>query len=130
MVGRSLIAASASILVCGFAVRAHAAPVSAASATPRWLASAERQTLDRVFGGARPVHTQLISYAKKVAVVWTFDRVVVCGACSAPSNASLPRGRVIRVSYDRHTHVPLAADGMRFCEARGSWPPLAECLRR
>jgi hypothetical protein len=101
-----------------------------AATTPRWLASAERQTLDRVFGGARPVHTQLLPYPKKIAVVWSFDRVVICGMCSAPSNASLPRGRVIRVSYDRRTHVLRAADGMRFCEARGSWPPLAECLRR
>lgn len=144
MVGRSLIATSASILVCGLAVagasaaarslpsavRAHLVPVSIAATTPRWLASVERQTLDRVFGGARPVHTQLIPYPKKIAVVWVFDRVVICGMCSAPSNASLPRGRVIRVSYDRHTHALRAADGMRFCEARGSWPPLAECLRR
>jgi hypothetical protein len=104
--------------------------VSAASPTPSWLASAERQTLSRVFGGARPVQTRLIAYPKKIAVVWMFDRVVICGMCSAPSSASLPRGRVIRVSYDRHTHVLRAADGMRFCEARGSSPPLAECLRR
>jgi len=130
VVARSLIATSASILGCGLAVCAHAAPVSAASPTPRWLAPAERQTLDRVFGGAQPVHTHLIPYAKKIAVVWVFDRVVICGACSAPSNASLPRGRVIRVSYDRNTHLLRAADGMRFCEAHGSWPPLAECLRR
>jgi hypothetical protein len=130
VVGRSLIATSASVLGCVFAVCTYAAPVSTASPTPRWLVSAERQTLDRVFGGARPVHTQLIPYAKKIAVVWVFDRVVICGACSAPSNASLPRGRVIRVSYDRSTHLFRAADGMRFCKAHGSSPPLAECLRR
>jgi hypothetical protein len=144
VVGRSLIATGASILACGLAgagasaaarslpsaVRAHSVPVAIAATTPRWLGSAERQTLDRVFGGARPVHTQLIPYAKKIAVVWVFDRVVICGACSAPSNASLPRGRVIRVSYDRSTHLFRAADGMRFCEAHGSSPPLAECPRR
>jgi len=66
VVARSLIATSASILGCGLAVCAHAAPVSAASPTPRWLAPAERQTLDRVFGGAQPVHTHLIPYAKKI----------------------------------------------------------------
>jgi hypothetical protein len=104
--------------------------VSATSPTPSWLASAERQTLNRVFGGARPVQTRPIAYPQKIAVVWMFDRVVICGMCSAPSNASLPRGRVIRVSYDRNTHVLRAADGMRFCEARGTRPPLAECLRR
>jgi len=125
VVGRFLIATSAAILVCGLA-----SSVSIAATTPRWLASAERQTLDRVFGAAGPVHTYLIPYPKKVAVVWVFGRVVVCGMCSAPSNASLPRGRVIRVSYDRRTHVLLAADGMRFCEARSSSPPLADCLRR
>jgi hypothetical protein len=130
VVARSLIATSASIFACGVAVCAQAARASPASPTPHWLASAERQTLDRVFGGARPVHTQLIPYAKKIAVVWIFDRVVICGACSAPSNASLPRGRVIRLSYDRHTHLLRAADGMRFCEVHGSWPPLAECQRR
>jgi hypothetical protein len=34
------------------------------------------------------------------------------------------------VSYDRSTHLFRADDGMRFCEAHGSSPPLAECLRR
>jgi hypothetical protein len=144
VVGRSLIATSATILVCGLAVAgasatarslpsavgANSVPVSISATTPHWLASVERQTLDRVFGGARPVHTQLIPYPKKIAVVWVFDRVVICGMCSAPSNASLPHGRAIRVSYDRHTHALRAADGIRFCEARGSWPPLTECLRR
>ena len=86
--------------------------------------------LDRVFGDARPVHTYLVPYPRKIAVVWMFDRVVVCGACSAPSNASLPRGRVIRVSFDGRTHVVRMADGLRFCESRGPYPPLAACLRR
>lgn len=104
--------------------------LAAKASPPRWLAAAERQTLQRVFGGARPVHTYLIGYPNKIAVVWTFDRVVICGACSAPSNASLPRGRVIRLSFDRRTHAVRAADGIRFCEARGSYPPRAACLRR
>jgi hypothetical protein len=104
-----------------------ALPGSAAARAPSppWLAAAERQTLDRVFAHARPVRTYLIPYPKKIAVVWVFDHVVVCGACSAPSNASLPRGRVIRVSFDRDTHAVLNADGLRFCETRASYPPLA-----
>jgi hypothetical protein len=101
-----------------------------ADPTPRWLVSAEHQMLDRVFEHARPAHTYLIPYPKKIAVVWLFDRVVICGACSAPSNASLPRGRVIRVSFDRSTHAVRESDGLRFCETRGAYPPLAECLRR
>ena len=119
-------------LLSAAAVAAWGLPAATAAKAPppSWLAAAERQTLNRVFGGARPVHTYLIGYPTKIAVVWVFDRVVVCGACSAPTNASLPRGRVIRLSYDRRTHTLRAADGMRFCEARGSYPPRAACLRR
>jgi hypothetical protein len=99
-----------------------------ASTRPRWLTSAESRTLERVFGGARPIHMWYRSYPRKIAVTFVFDHVVVCGACSAPSNASLPRGRAIRVSYDRRTHLP--DDSIRFCEIRGSYPPLSSCLRR
>jgi len=119
------LALAAAGVVCSLPVAA-----AAKASAPGWLAASERQTLNRVFGGARPVRTYLIGYPRKIAVVWVFDRVVICGACSAPSNASLPRGRVIRLSYDRRTHAVRAADGMRFCEARGSYPPRAECLRR
>jgi hypothetical protein len=104
--------------------------LAAKAPPPRWLAAAERQTLQRVFGGAHPVETYLIGYPNKIAVVWAFDRVVICGACSAPSNALLPHGRVIRLSFDRGTHAVRAADGIRFCDARGSYPPRAACLRR
>ena len=97
---------------------------------PRWLGPAEKRFRDGVLGGARPVKTYLIPYPRKIAVVFEFDRVVICGTCSAPSNASLPRGRLVRVSFDRSTHTVLNADGLRFCEARGSSPPKAECLRR
>lgn len=95
---------------------------------PRWLMPAEMKTLDRVFGGARPTHTWYVSYPRKIAAIFLFNRVVICGACSAPSNASLPRGRVIRVSYDRQTHRQ--GNAIRFCESKGSFPPLAWCLRR
>jgi hypothetical protein len=125
--GRVLTGLLAAVTVAACGVPAVAA---AKAPPPRWLAAAERQTLLRVFGGAHPVRTYLIGYPNKIAVVWVFERVVVCGACSAPSNASLPRGRVIRLSYDRRTHVVRAADGMRFCEARGSYPSRAACLRR
>src|ERR1700730_11688031 len=117
--------AAATVAACGVA------PAAAAKGPiPRWLAAAERPTLLRVFGGARPLRTYLIGYPNKIAVIWVFDRVVVCGACSAPSNASLPRGRVSRLSYDRRTHAVRAADGMRFCKARGLYPPRAACRRR
>ena len=97
---------------------------------PRWLAFAEEQFRDGVLDGARPVRTYLIPYPRKIAVVFEFDHVVICGTCSAPSNASLPRGRLIRVSFDRRTHAALSADGLRFCEARGMYPPKSACLQR
>lgn len=95
---------------------------------PHWLKGAETKTLDRVFGGAKPTRTWYASYPRKIAVIFVFNRVVICGACSAPSNASLPHGRVIRVSYDRQTHRQ--GNAMRFCESQGSFPPLSWCLRR
>jgi hypothetical protein len=109
-----------------FAATRHGQP----SSQPRWLVVVETKFLDRVLGGARPVRTYLISYPRKIAVVFEFGRVVICGACSAPSNASLPRGRLIRVSFDRKTHAALSGDGLRFCEARGMYPPKSVCLQR
>jgi hypothetical protein len=95
---------------------------------PRWLMPAEIRTLDRGFGGARPTTTWYKWYPHQVAVIFEFNHVVICGACSAPSNASLPRGRVIRVSYDRQTHKQGGA--LMFCERKSSYPPLSSCLRR
>ncbi len=95
---------------------------------PHWLMPAEIRTLDRVFGDARPITTWYKWYARKVAVTFEFDHVVICGACSAPSNASLPRGRVIRVGYDRQTHKQGPA--LMFCESKGAYPPLSKCLQR
>ena len=100
---------------------------------PHWLLVGEHVLLHRVFENAKPRHVVYISYPRKIAVVFEFDRVVICGACSAPSNASLPRGRVIRVSFDRRTHwLGGAKNGwaMRFCESRNGRPPKSFCLRR
>jgi hypothetical protein len=88
---------------------------------PAWLVRAERMLLARTFGGARPQRVDYIPYPEKIAVVFAFGRVVVCGACSAPSAASEPRGRVVRVSFDRSTHaLGGAPDGwaMQFCSER------------
>jgi hypothetical protein len=118
-------------LALGLALAGAALAAAGAAAPkhrPAWLAGAEQRTLARAFGGARPVRIEELWYPRKVAVVWTFDRVVVCGACSAPSNASLPRGRVIRMSFDRRTHRP--GNALQFCEARGAQPPPTNCLRR
>lgn len=74
------------------------------SLLPQWLRPAERQALANVFSGARPVHTYSISYPRKFAAILAFNRVVTCGTCAGPSNASIPRGKLIRVSFDRQIH--------------------------
>ena len=95
---------------------------------PHWLSAAQKQTLDKVFGGEKPVHTYYVSYPRKIAVIFEFDRVVSCRTCSGPSNASVPRGKVGRVSFDRDTHR--LNGSMRFCESVGDKPPRALCIRR
>jgi hypothetical protein len=95
---------------------------------PHWLVAAEKGALDRVFGGATPIHTYYISYPKKIAVIFEFKGVVICRTCSGPSRATQPRGRVIRVSFDRQTHQ--LNGPMQFCESRGALPRRALCLRR
>jgi len=70
---------------------------------PHWLVAAELGALARVFGGATPIHTYYISYPKKIAVIFEFKGVVICRTCSGPSRTTQPRGRIIRVSFDRQT---------------------------
>jgi hypothetical protein len=95
---------------------------------PHWLPTAEKQTLHKVFGGAKPTHTYYISYSRKIAVIFEFNHVVICQTCGGPTTASIPRGKVIRVSFDRRTHRMNGA--IQFCESRGTQPPRALCLRR
>ncbi len=103
--------------VTGLGVQGAQAEIAAPSPRPpAWLPAQERLELHFVFGDARPRRVDYIWYPEKIAVVFEFDRVVVCGACSAPSNALLPRGRVIRLSFDRSTHR--AEGAMRFCSTR------------
>jgi hypothetical protein len=100
-------------------------------AAPRWLLDAERVLLARTFGHAKPVRVSYIPYPKKIAVVFEFAHVVICGLCSSPTAASQPRGRVIRVSFDRRTHrLGGARDGwaMQFCEIRDGQPPKSACF--
>jgi hypothetical protein len=87
----------------------------------------------RAFENAKPVRVYYIPYPKKIAVVFKFSHVVICAMCSSPTAGSLPRGKVIRVSFDRRTHeLGGASDGwaMRLCEARGGKPPKSACLHR
>jgi hypothetical protein len=104
------------------------AATQSATILPHWLPTAEKQTLDKVFGGAKPIHTFYISYPRKIAVIFEFNRVVICQTCGGPTTASIPHGRVIRVSFDRQTHRMNGA--IQFCESRGTQPPRALCLRR
>jgi hypothetical protein len=97
---------------------------------PAWLNAAEKLTLHRVFDDATPTRVYRISYPSKIAVVFVFDHVVICGLCGGPSADAVPRGRVIRLSFDRTTHrLGGATNGfaMRFCEVRDGTPPLSTC---
>ena len=110
-----------------------ASPASQRFAPPRWLLRAERSLLDRAFRHAMPMKVHYIPYPRKIAVVFEFSHVVICGMCSAPTAASQPRGKVLRVSFDRRTHVLSgASDGwaIRFCEVIENTPPKSNCLHR
>jgi len=93
---------------------------------PAWIAAPAKQTLARVFGNPVVVANWNIPYPRKIVVVWEFQAITVCRTCSAPPNRARPRGRVVRVSFDRRTHRLTGA--MRFCEVRGTTPPLSNCL--
>jgi hypothetical protein len=95
---------------------------------PAWVGVSATQTLAHVFGNPTVVANWNIPYPRKVVVVWEFQWITVCRTCSAPSNATRPRGRVVRVSFDRRTHHAIGE--MRFCEVRGITPPLSACLAR
>ena len=88
----------------------------------------EKQTLARVFGNPAVVASWNIPYPSRIVAVWEFQWITVCRTCSAPSNAARPRGRVVRVSFDRSTHRLIGE--MRFCEVRGTTPPVSACLAR
>jgi hypothetical protein len=120
----ALLALCATLVINSFA----AARRSGLVPLPRWLKSAETQTLEGVFGGATPIHTYYISYPRKIAVIFEFNAVVICRTCSGPTNATVPRGRLIRVTYDRQPQS--LSGGMQFCESRGKVPSRALCLRR
>ena len=87
----------------------------------------DARTLDVVLGHARPIYTSYIWYPRKVAVIWEFNHVVFCRTCSAPDNASIPRGRVVRFSFNRQTHLPGNAIQIP-CASTGSSRAL--CFRR
>jgi hypothetical protein len=120
-------------LVIGLGVPAPSQAGGNAFIAPPWLLRAERSLLNRSFQHARPTRVQYIVYTKKIAVVFEFSHVVVCGMCNSPTTASQPRGKVLRVSFDKRTHLLTGAkDGwaIRFCEVQGHTPPKTACLHR
>jgi len=128
---RRLLAAGA--LVAVMAAAPSGSPAAKRFVPPSWLLEAERSLLVRTFGGAKPARVYYIPYPKKNAVIFQFRHVVICGMCSSLTAGSQPRGKVIRVSFDRRTHeLGGASDGwaMRFCEVKGGKPPKSACLHR
>ena len=120
------------VMVLGFAFCAFVFVPSGAAkprdGIPGWVEASSTRTLAHVFGNPAVVQTWNIPYPRKIVVVWEFQWITVCRTCSAPSNAARPRGRVVRVSFDRRTHLLTGA--MRFCEVSGITPPLSRCLAR
>lgn len=128
--GAAITSTTALAVTIGLSGNASAASQRALTGTravPPWLKMAESHALHSFFGG-RLTHTYYIWYPHKVAVIFEFNRVVVCGGCSAPSNAMLPRGRAIRLTYDRRSRR--AGNMIQFCETRHGLPPRSNCLRR
>jgi hypothetical protein len=131
--GVMLVAATLSPVAGGPPLAHAVSGTSTTFAPPRWLRAQEASVLRHVFQDANPRRVYYIPYPKKIAVIFEFDHVVRCGICSSPSWAGQPRGRVIRVSFDRRTRqLGGASDGwgMRFCETVGNYPPKSRCLRR
>ena len=95
---------------------------------PAWVEASEQHVVAREFGNPTLVADFNIPYPRKVVVVLEFQQVVVCRLCSAPTSSSRPHGRVVRMSFDRATH--LMTGTLRFCEVSGIKPPLAACLTR
>jgi hypothetical protein len=95
---------------------------------PAWVGASATRTLTHVFGNPTIVANWNIPYPRKVVVVWEFQSITVCRTCSAPSNEARPKGRVVRVSFDRRSHR--LTGEMRFCEVHGITPPLSACLAR
>lgn len=115
--------------VAGALVVAASAGAKRGDGVPGWVDVRAGQEIVRLFGNHEPVVAIFhISYPRKVAVVVEFENVVRCGRCSAPSNQSLPHGRVVRFAFDRRTRR--LTGGLRFCEVSGTTPPLSDCLRR
>jgi hypothetical protein len=118
------------------AVIATAPTTSAATSgfvPPSWLLHSERFLLVRTFGNAKPTHVYYIRYPQKIAVVFEFNHVVVCDACSHPYGVAPLGGKVIRVAFDRRSHQLFGAPRsltIRFCEVTGNKPPKSACLHR
>jgi hypothetical protein len=95
---------------------------------PAWLEGSEQAAVASLFGGGHLVLVGFFPFPRKVTVVLEFQSPVTCLTCSAPSNATLPHGRVVRLSFDRGTHE--LTGGIRFCEIRGTTPPASACSPR
>jgi len=118
----------ASACVSVFALCAALAPAGGASTEiPRWLAGAQNDALHGIFGNAEVIHTYHIWYPSKVAVVFEFTKVEACRTCTGPSPATSPRGRFVRITFNRKTHK--IEPGLQFCDVHDSDPPKSVCLR-
>ena len=92
---------------------------------PSWVQPKIEQTARMFWTGnwgpsVKLARIDTIDYPRKIAVVLTFDRPVVCGACSAPAGQQVPHGLIVRFSLDRTTHQVSGGRNIeiRFCRSR------------
>lgn len=121
-------ALSAACAISANAGLASSTRIVSGKSVPSWLVSGQTRALRRIFGHPKVLHTYHLWSKNEVAVVFEFRAIETCVSCSAPSQSALPRGRMVRLTFDRRTHR--IESKLEFCEVRGSSPPRALCLRR
>jgi hypothetical protein len=91
------------VTACGSSRRA--AP---AQSQPKWVTDVAESVQRMFVGRPKPVSVSYYRRKKTVSVTLTFSRIVICGSCSAPSNALRPRGRRATITLDARTHRELS----------------------
>ena len=71
-------------------------------ATPDWVKRQGREAA-RFYVNTPPKSESYAREGQKWRARYELGRIVICGGCSAPNNASLPRGDVVVIWFDAKT---------------------------
>ena len=55
-------------------------------------------------GPREPVEVRYVVGDDEAMVTYVYDRELLCGGCSAPTNEALPRGKGATAVFDARTH--------------------------